>query len=46
MVAADPGIEVGLMADIRHRMMLEDPQTFNHLLDEAMQKCIHARAQQ
>jgi len=40
------GIEVVLMADIRHFMMLETPQTFHCLLDEAVQKCLHARALQ
>jgi pimeloyl-ACP methyl ester carboxylesterase len=40
------GIEVVQMANVGHFMMLEDPQTFNCLLDEAVQKCIHARARQ
>ena len=40
------GIEVILMSGVGHFMMLEDPQTFNRLLDEAVQKCIHARARQ
>jgi pimeloyl-ACP methyl ester carboxylesterase len=46
MVAAYPGIEVVLIADVRHFMMLEAPQTFNRLLDETVQQCIHARARQ
>jgi pimeloyl-ACP methyl ester carboxylesterase len=40
------GIEVVLMSGVGHFVMLEDPQTFNRLLDEAVQKCIHARARQ
>jgi pimeloyl-ACP methyl ester carboxylesterase len=40
------GIEVLRMSDVGHFVMLEDPQTFNRLLDEAVQKCLHARARQ
>jgi pimeloyl-ACP methyl ester carboxylesterase len=40
------GIEVAQMSGVGHFMMMEDPQTFNRLLDEAVQKCIHARARQ
>jgi len=40
------GIEVVQMSEVGHFVMLEDPQTFNRLLDEAVQKCIHARARQ
>lgn len=40
------GIEVALMSGVGHFVMLEDPQTFNRLLDEAVKKCIHARAPQ
>ena len=40
------GIEVMQMFGVGHFVMLEDPQTFNRLLDEAVQKCIHARALQ
>jgi pimeloyl-ACP methyl ester carboxylesterase len=40
------GIEVVQMSGVGHFVMLEDPQTFNRLLDEAVQKCLHARARQ
>lgn len=40
------GIEVLWMSGVGHFVMLEDPQTFNRLLDEAVQKCLHARARQ
>jgi pimeloyl-ACP methyl ester carboxylesterase len=40
------GIEVVLMSGVGHFMMMEDPQTFNRLLGEAVQHCIHARARQ
>jgi pimeloyl-ACP methyl ester carboxylesterase len=40
------GIEVMLMSGVGHFVMLEDPQTFNRLLDEAVQKCLHARTPQ
>lgn len=40
------GIEVVLLSGVGHFVMLEDPQTFNRLLDEAVQKFIHARAPQ
>jgi pimeloyl-ACP methyl ester carboxylesterase len=40
------GIEVMRMSDVGHFVMLEAPQTFNRLLDEAVQKCLHARARQ
>jgi hypothetical protein len=34
------------MSGVGHFVMLEDPQAFNCLLDEAVQKCLHARARQ
>jgi pimeloyl-ACP methyl ester carboxylesterase len=37
------GISVMRMSGVGHFVMLEDPQTFNRLLDEAVQKCLHAR---
>ena len=40
------GIEVVLMSGVGHCVMMEDPQTFNRLLDEVVQKFIHARAPQ
>jgi pimeloyl-ACP methyl ester carboxylesterase len=40
------GIEVLLTSGVGHFVMLEEPQTFNRLLDEAVQKCLHARARQ
>ena len=40
------GIEVVPMSGVGHFMMLEDPQTFNRLLDEAVKKCLHTRAPQ
>jgi pimeloyl-ACP methyl ester carboxylesterase len=40
------GIEVMLTSGVGHFVMLEEPQTFNRLLDEAVQKCLHARARQ
>ena len=40
------GIEVTWMSGVGHLVMMEDPQTFNRLLDEAVQKCIHARERQ
>jgi hypothetical protein len=41
------GIEIIRMSSsVGHFVMLEDPQTFNRLLGEAVQKCIHARARQ
>lgn len=40
------GIEVMRMSGVGHFVMLEDPPTFNRLLDEAVQKCLHARAPQ
>jgi hypothetical protein len=38
--------QVVQMSGVRHFMMLEDPQTFNRLLDDAVQTCLHARAQE
>ena len=35
------GIEVVLMSDVGHFVMMEDPRTFNRLLDEAVEKFIH-----
>ena len=43
-VAQRYGMEVVLMSGVGHFVMLEEPQTFNRLLDEAVQKCLHARA--
>jgi pimeloyl-ACP methyl ester carboxylesterase len=40
------GIDVVLMSGVGHFVMIEDPQTFNRLLDEAVQNCLHARARQ
>ena len=40
------GIEVMLTSGVGHFVMLEEPQTFNRLLDEAVQKCLHANARQ
>jgi pimeloyl-ACP methyl ester carboxylesterase len=37
------GIAVMRMSGVGHFVMLEDPQTFNRLLDEAVQKCLHTR---
>ncbi len=46
MEAQRHGIEVLRMSGVGHFVMLEEPQTFNRLLDEAVQKCLHARARQ
>jgi pimeloyl-ACP methyl ester carboxylesterase len=40
------GIEVVPMSGVGHFVMLEDPQTFNRLLDEAVRQCLHRRAPQ
>ena len=40
------GIEVMQMSGVGHFVMLEKPQAFNRLLNEAVQKCMHAREQQ
>jgi pimeloyl-ACP methyl ester carboxylesterase len=40
------GIEVVLMSGVGHFVMMEDPQTFNRLLDEAVKKFIHVRTPQ
>ena len=40
------GIEVMRMSGVGHFVLLEDPQTFNRLLGEAVQKCLQARARQ
>jgi pimeloyl-ACP methyl ester carboxylesterase len=40
------GVEVMRMFGVGHCVMMEDPQTFNRLLDEAVQKCLHTRARQ
>jgi pimeloyl-ACP methyl ester carboxylesterase len=40
------GVEVVRMFGVGHCVMMEDPQTFNRLLDEAVQKCLHARVRQ
>ena len=37
------GIAVMQMSGVGHFVMLEDPQTFNRLLDEAVQRCLNAR---
>ena len=38
------GIEVIQLSGVGHFVMLEAPQIFNRLVDEAVQKFIHARA--
>lgn len=38
------GIEVVIMSGVGHFVMMEDPQTFNRLLDEAVEKFINTRA--
>jgi pimeloyl-ACP methyl ester carboxylesterase len=40
------GIEVVLMSDVGHFVMMEDPQTFNRLLDEAVKNFIHTKVSQ
>jgi len=40
------GIEVVLMSGVGHLVMMEDPQTFNCLLDEAVQEIIRRRTPQ
>jgi pimeloyl-ACP methyl ester carboxylesterase len=40
------GIEVVQLSGVGHFVMLEDPQTFNRLVDEAVQQFIQARALQ
>jgi pimeloyl-ACP methyl ester carboxylesterase len=40
------GVEVVQLSGVGHFVMLEDPQTFNRLLDEAVQTFIQARAPQ
>ena len=45
-VAQRQGIEVLWMAGVGHFGMMEDAQTFNRLLDEAVQQCLYARARQ
>jgi hypothetical protein len=40
------GIEVMQMSGVGHFVMLEKPQAFNPLLNEAVQKCMHARERQ
>jgi ABC-type uncharacterized transport system ATPase subunit len=40
------GIEVVPMSRVGHCVMMEDPQTFNRLMDEAVKKFIHTRALQ
>jgi len=40
------GIEVVLMSGVGHFVMLEDPQTFNRLLDEAVKTITHPRGPQ
>jgi pimeloyl-ACP methyl ester carboxylesterase len=40
------GLDVVLMSGVGHFVMLEDPQTFNRLLDDAVQQCLHARVRQ
>lgn len=37
-------IDVMRMAGVGHFVMLEDPQTFNRLLEQAVQQCMHRRA--
>ena len=36
------GIEVVLMSNVGHFVMMEDPEVFNRLLDEAVKKCVGA----
>jgi pimeloyl-ACP methyl ester carboxylesterase len=38
------GIEVVPMSGVGHFMMMEAPQTFNRLLDEAVRQCLHRKA--
>jgi pimeloyl-ACP methyl ester carboxylesterase len=40
------GIEVALMSGVGHFVMMEDPQTFNHLLHEAVKGFLSARVPQ
>jgi pimeloyl-ACP methyl ester carboxylesterase len=40
------GIKVVPMSGVGHFVMMEDPQTFNRLLEEAVQQCIHRRTPQ
>jgi pimeloyl-ACP methyl ester carboxylesterase len=40
------GIEVVPMSGVGHFVMMEDPQTFNRLLEEAVQQCFHRRTLQ
>jgi pimeloyl-ACP methyl ester carboxylesterase len=42
-MAERQGIEVVLMSGVGHFVMLEDPQTFNRLLDAAVRRCIQAK---
>ena len=45
-VAQRCGIAVLRMSGVGHFGMLEDPPTFNRLLDEAVQQCMQAREPQ
>jgi pimeloyl-ACP methyl ester carboxylesterase len=36
------GIEVVLMSGVGHFVMMEDPETFNRLLDEVVKKLVHS----
>jgi pimeloyl-ACP methyl ester carboxylesterase len=40
------GVEVVLMSGVGHFVMMEDPQTFNRLLGEAVKNFIHVRTPQ
>lgn len=40
------GVHVMLMSGVGHFLMMEDPQTFNRLLDEAVQRLAHSSAPQ
>ena len=42
-VAQAHGIEVTLMSGVGHFVMMEDVETFNRLLDEAVKECVRAR---
>ena len=45
-VAQRCGIDVVLMSGVGHFVMMEDPQAFNRLLDEAVKKFVHPSAPQ
>jgi pimeloyl-ACP methyl ester carboxylesterase len=37
------GIEIAFMSGVGHFVMMEDPETFSHLLDEAVKKLVRSR---